>query len=100
MRNKILLMVPIFTAALVLHVSAQNRPTRQSFDTRGRPLVGGQATKTPVTLCSGPTLAIDGTAKCLYQALPVSGKLRIETQDGAIHEIDLEAVRKMTVSDR
>jgi hypothetical protein len=100
MRNKIMLMILIFAAALVLHVSAQNRPTKQSFDTRGHPLVGGQEANTPVTLCTGPILATEGTAKCLYQALPVSGKLRIETRDGAIHTIDLQTVKKMTVSDR
>jgi hypothetical protein len=54
--------------------------------------------KAPVTLCIGPIMATDGTTKCRYQALPVSGKLRIEMQDGAIQEIDLKSVKKMTVS--
>lgn len=100
MRSKITLMVLIFAAAFVLHIAAQNQPTEEPFDTRARPLVAGQEAKTPVTLCTGPILATDGTAKCLYQALPVFGKLRIEMQDGAIHEIDLQKVRKMTISDR
>ena len=92
-------MILFLTTALVLHLAAQNKTVKEPFDTH-RPLVRGQETKTPVTLCSGPTLAIDGTAKCLYQALPAFGKLRIEMRDGAIHEIDLQNVSKITVSDR
>jgi hypothetical protein len=60
----------------------------------------GNGVKAPVTLCTGPTMATDGTAKCLYQALPASGRLHIEMQDGSIQEIDLKTVKKMTVSDR
>jgi hypothetical protein len=100
MRSKIRLMVLIFTTALVLHVTAQSRVTKEPFDTHGHSLVSGQGAKTPVALCTGPMMATDGTAKCLYQALPVSGILRIEMQDGTIREIDLESVKKMTVSDR
>lgn len=101
MGSKMTLMVLIFTTALALYVAAQSRATKEPFDTHGHPLydVSGQGVKTPVTLCTGPVMATDGTAKCLYQALPVSGKLRIEMQDGTIREIDLETVKKMTVSD-
>lgn len=98
MRCKIALMILFLTTALVLHVTAQNKPAEEQSNIH-RPLVGGQETKTPVALCTGPTMAIDGTAKCLYQALPVFGKLRIEMQDGIVHEIDLQNVRKMTVND-
>jgi hypothetical protein len=100
MRNKLMLMALIFTTALVLNIAAQSKSTKELFDTHGYPLVSGQGAKTPVTLCTGPVMASDGTTKCLYQALPVSGKLRIEMQDGTIREIDLESVKKMTVSDR
>jgi hypothetical protein len=100
MKNKIMLMVLIFATALVLNIAAQSKATKELFDTKGYPLVSGQEANTLATLCTGPVLATDGTAKCLYQALPASGKLRIEMQDGTIREIDLKTVKKMTVSDR
>lgn len=95
MRRRIALVILIFTASLVLHVAAQNKPINDPLNAPRCSLVGGQETKTPVTLCTGPILATDGTAKCLYQLLPVFGKLRLEMNDGAIHEIDLQKVREM-----
>ena len=59
--------------------------------------VAGSGVNVPVTLCTGPAMATDGTAKCLYQALPANGKLRIEMQDGTIQEIDLRTVKLITV---
>jgi hypothetical protein len=100
MKNKIMLIVLIFATTLVLNIAAQSNATKEPFDANGYPLVSGQGAKTLVTLCTGPVMATNGTAKCLYQALPASGKLRIEMQDGTIREIDLKTVKKMTVSDR
>lgn len=100
MRSKITLMVLIFTTAIVLYVTAQSKGTKEPFDTHGHPPVSGQGEKTPVALCTGPIMPADRTAKCLYQALPVSGKLRFEMLDGTIREIDLDSVKKMAVSDR
>ncbi len=97
MKSKLILTGLIFGMALALCVAAQSEPTQEQGV---GPYVSGQGVKAPVTLCIGPTMATDGTAKCLYQALPASGRLRIEMQDGAIHQIDLKAVKKMTVSDR
>lgn len=57
----------------------------------------GNGAKSPVTVCTGPTMATDGSAKCLYQALPASGILRIEMQDGTVQEIDLGKVKGITV---
>ena len=99
MKSKMILMGWIFSIALALYVAAQSEPTQEQgvgsyyYDR-------GQAAKAPVTLCVGPIMATEGTAKCLYQALPVFGRLHIEMQDGSIQEIDLNTVKKMTVSDR
>jgi len=101
MRSKMTLMVLMFTTALALFVAAQGSATKEPFDTRGHLLydVSGHGVRTPVTLCTGPVMTTDGTAKCLYQALPVSGRLRIEMLDGTIREIELETVKKITISD-
>jgi hypothetical protein len=96
MKRKMILGL-IFSIALALYVAAQSKPTQKQ---RVGAYFREQGVKAQVTLCLGPIMATDGTAKCLYQALPVSGKLRIEMQDGAIQEIDLETVKKMTVSNR
>jgi hypothetical protein len=84
----------------VLHIAAQSKAIKELSDTHGYSPVSRQGAKTPVTLCTGPAMVTDGTAKCLYQALPVSGKLRIEMQDGTIREINLEGVKNISVSDR
>ena len=67
MKSKILLMILIFATAFVLYVAAQSNATKEFFDTKGYPLhdVSEQGAKTPVTRCTGPVMATDGTAKCL-----------------------------------
>jgi protease II len=107
------LLVLLTVSVLALYVSAQVQPeaeTRQyqkareayenliskyqhsdgSYDAQN-------GVNVPVTLCTGPVMAKDGTAKCLYQALPANGKLRIEMQDGTIQEIDLRTVKLITM---
>jgi hypothetical protein len=106
------LLVLLLVSALALYVVAQSQtdgekdaakaPLRMGHGTAvgnwsgAVPYVVGRGVKSQVTLCTGPTMATDGTAKCLYQALPASGKLRIEMQDGTIQVIDLNNVKKMT----
>jgi hypothetical protein len=99
MKSKMILTGLIFSIALALYVDAQSEPTQEQ-GVGSYYYARGQAGKAPVTLCTGPIMATEGTAKCLYQALPVSGRLHIEMQDGSIQEIDLKTVKKMTVSDR
>ena len=93
MKSKLTLMILGFGMAFVLYVAAQSKPPREPFDTQGHRLVG-------VTLCTGPVMTTDGTAKALYPAPPALGKLRIEMRDGTTREINLESVNSMTVSDR
>ena len=99
MKSKMILTGLIFSIALALYVAAQSEPTREQ-GVGSYYYARGQEAKAPVTLCIGPIMATEGTAKCLYQALPVSGRLHIEMQDGSIQEIDLNTVKKMTISDR
>ena len=99
MKSKMILTGLIFSIALALYVAAQSEPTREQ-GVGSYYYVRRQAEKAPVTLSIGPIMATEGTAKCLYQALPVSGRLHIEMQDGSIQEIDLNTVKKMTISDR
>jgi hypothetical protein len=99
MKSKMILMGLIFSIALALYVAAQSEPTQEQ-GVGSYYYARGQGGKAPVTLCIGPIMATEGTARCLYQALPASGRLHIEMQDGSIQEIDLNTVKKMTVSDR
>jgi hypothetical protein len=112
-KTTIALLVILIVSALAYCVSAQVQPDTQTqqyqkareafrsillnYQAINGSQVAGNGAKAPVTVCTGPTMATDGTAKCLYQALPASGKLHIEMQDGAIQEVDLKNVKKMTV---
>jgi len=68
-----------------------------SYQQSNGPHAAGNGAKAPVTLCTGPVMATDGTAKCLYQALPSSGKLRIEMLNGSVQEIHLKQVKQITI---
>ncbi len=99
--------------ALSLYVSAQvqqNTDTQQyrkareayekllaSYSSGDGPYAPGKGAKAPVSLCVGPVMATDGTPKCLYQALPASGKLRIEMLNGSVQEIFVNQIKQITV---
>jgi hypothetical protein len=107
----LLCLVAVAVAAFCLSAQVQpDKKTQQYQNARGEYenllskyqssnglYVTGNGVKVPVTLCTGPVMGTDGTAKCLYQALPASGKLRIQIQDGSIQEIDLKKIRLITV---
>ncbi len=99
--------VLLLVSAVALCVFAQSQTEaprdmgRGMEPSAGAPYVVGNGVRTParppVTLCTGPVMATDGSTKCLYQALPLLGKLRIKMHDGAVHEIDLTKVKEITV---
>ena len=69
MKSKMILTGLIFSIALTLYVAAQSEPTREQ-GVGSYYYVRRQAEKAPVTLCIGPIMATEGTAKCLYHASP------------------------------
>ena len=100
MKSKMMLMVLIFTTALAIYVAAQSKATKGPVHWDMHLYRQWEA-----GLCAGPLAGENrgNTSGVRYEPLPSvawAGKLLIEMQDGAIQEIDLKNVKKMTVRDR